>query len=137
VDVLFYGNGRELEYDLFVAPGANLHAVQFEVAGSSSVRVDENGNLVLDTNSGELIQRRPKVYQMYDGERKPVEARYRLLPGKRVAFEIAEHDRALPLVIDPVLTYATYLGGSSNDSVNAIAVDSTGAVYVTGFHRLS
>jgi hypothetical protein len=132
VDLGYYGAGGKLEYDLLVAPGADASRIEIAYQGVESMRVDEQGDLVLKTEGGELRQQRPKVYQEDNGKRIEVEARYRLHGRKQVAFELARYDRAKPLVIDPVFFYSTYLGGSGADQGNGIAVDGNGNAYVTG-----
>ena len=133
VDLVYYGDGGKLEYDLLVAPGADTSRIEISYQGVESMRVDEEGDLLLKTASGELRQQRPRVYQQDNGKRIEVDARYRLDGRKQVAFELARYDRTKPLVIDPVLVYSTYLGGGGMDSARAIAADSSGNAYVTGY----
>jgi hypothetical protein len=137
VDAVYYGNANKLEYDLVVAPGADPSQVRMSLKGADQVRI-ENGDLVIETAGGELRQHRPSVYQEKDGKREPVEGRYKLVADARVgadpviAFELGEYDRSRELVIDPVLAWSTFLGGSLNDQGNGIDVDQDGFVYVTG-----
>ena len=116
-----------------LAPGANPDDVRMRITGAEAMRVDEHGNLVLEAAAGQVIQRRPAIYQTRKGVRSAVDGRYRILAGNRVEFDLAKYDRRLPLWIDPVLSYATYLGGAGNDTPNAIAVDSGGSVYIAGY----
>ncbi len=135
VDLTYYGNQRQLESDYLVAPGANPRAIAFEVRGARETRLDAQGNLVLSTSAGNAQLLRPVAYQMINGVRHDVSGRYVLRGKNRVGFEIAKYDRRNALVIDPILIYSTFLGGStlsSSDTGNAIAIDSTGAAYVTG-----
>ena len=133
VDVAYYGNGRELEYDLIVAPGASVDCARLRFDGVKSVAVDGSGQLRLATGRhGELIQRRPVAYQQGPRGRVPVTASYRLNDDGTVGFTVGAHDETRALVIDPVLSYATYFGGTGFDQIWDLAVDGTGAVYVTG-----
>ena len=137
VDAVYYGNNRQLEYDLVVAPGANPKQIRMSIDGADKVRVDRAGDLVVSTSCGELRQHRPVVYQEVAGVRKTVKGRYVVASASgnanpEVGFELGQYDRTKPVVIDPVLVWSTYLGGSQNDEGNGIAVDCDGFVYVTG-----
>lgn len=133
VNLVYYGNQRQLEYDFVVAAGADPNVIRLAFTGADKLSVDEKGDLVLETGGGELRQHKPIVYQEVDGERKEVAGRYVLSGKQEVGFEVAEYDASQPLVIDPVLSYSTYLGGSSDESGKGIAVDSFGNAYVTGY----
>ena len=113
VDLVYYGNQRELEYDFVVAPGRDPAQIALEFAGMESLRLDATGNLVLRTALGDVVQRKPVVYQEVGGKRRPVEGAYRLLADNRVGFAIGRYDAGLPLVIDPIFAYSSYLGGSA------------------------
>jgi hypothetical protein len=132
IDLVYYGNHRQLEYDFAIAPGADPGLVQFEIQGASQIRIDATGDLVLGTTRGTLHFRTPVIYQESSGARIPVKGAYVLSGSSRVAFHLAHHDSGKPLVIDPVLVYSTYLGGSGNDQPVGIAVDKTGSVYLAG-----
>jgi hypothetical protein len=114
VDLVFYGTDRQLEYDFVVAPGADPAAIVLIFAGAEAMRVDHEGDLVLATGVGDLRLRRPVLNQEANGHRQPVEGGYEL-DGDRVRFRVGSWDASRPLVIDPVLGYSTFLGGSSND----------------------
>ena len=131
-DAVFYVRDRELEYDLELAPGADPRSLRLRISGARRLRLNPAGDLVIETDSGTLLQRRPAIFQSRNGVRTEVEGRYRVLRGGLVAFDVASYDRRLPLTIDPVLSYATYLGGTGTDTINAIGTDSAGAVYVAG-----
>jgi hypothetical protein len=132
IDLLFYGNERQLEYDFVVTPGANPRAIRLSFDGIRAMRIDLDGNLVLTTASGDLLQKAPVAYQEVGGERRRVRARYRLLGRRSVEFALGRYDRSRPLVIDPVLVYATFLGGSGHELIQAIATDNLGNAYITG-----
>ncbi len=132
VDLVYYGNPQKLEFDLVVAPGADVSAIQVEYEGVESLRLDDAGDLVLKTAAGELRQKCPVAYQETASGRVEVKVGYRLKTSHRVAFELARYDAGRRLVIDPVLMYSTYLGGTGDEFSHAIAVDGSGNAYVTG-----
>ncbi len=132
VDVVYYGNQRQLEHDFVVAPGADPNQVQLEFAGAKSVSVDGSGNLSVETPSGSLGLQKPLVYQEIEGARLHIDSAYTLADNGKVGFQIAEYDKSKPLVIDPVLLWGTYLGGSGLDQGNGLALDPEGFVYVSG-----
>jgi uncharacterized repeat protein (TIGR01451 family) len=142
VNLVYYGNQRQLEYDFVVSPGANPNLIKLSFTGAQHIRIDRSGDLILHTASGELRQHVPLIYQEANGTRQEIAGRYVLLKSQvpspksqvsyTVGFQIDDYDASLPLVIDPVLVYSTYLGGGSSDFGSSIAVDSAGNVYVAG-----
>jgi hypothetical protein len=138
IDLVYYGSHRQLEYDFAISPGADPSRIQFEIKGAQQIQIDAQGDLVLETASGELHFKCPVVYQESayqesDTQRVPVQGAYVMNDSTHIAFRLAPYDSTKPLVIDPVLVYSTYLGGSGNDQPTGIAVDSTGSVYVAGY----
>jgi hypothetical protein len=131
IDLVYYGNQRQLEYDFIVAPGADPHRIAFDVRGAKRISRNKNGDLVLDIGKSELRLQKPLAYQDENGTRQEIAAHYIIKDKKRVTFEIASYDLGKPLFIDP-LVYSTYLGGTNFESGNGIAVDSSGNAYVTG-----
>ena len=131
IDVIFYGNGRQLEYDVIVAPGADVRDARFTFDGASKLRVLKSGELVFQAGDRDITFSAPVAYQDIDGRRRPVPARY-ALKGTTVSFTTGTFDRTKPLVIDPVLIFSSYLGGNSWDQAEGVAVDLAGNTYVTG-----
>jgi hypothetical protein len=132
VDLVYYGNQRRLEYDFIVGPKQDPGQIALDFEGVQALRIDERGDLVLSTAQGDLIQHKPLVYQQLEGQRRVIDARYALLDDRRIGFAFGEYDRSRALVIDPVLSYSSYLGGSGTDSAGDVAVDVAGNVYITG-----
>jgi hypothetical protein len=153
VDLVYYGNqGGQLEYDFVVAPGADQSAIKLEVGAGFvpareghppgvPLRIAANGDLVVKTSEGEVCFHEPVVYQpaIHSGQRTPdyrqrtpIEGHYVLQASNQVGFQVASYDHSRPLVIDPVLFYSTFFGGTGADQALAVAVDSQGDFYVTG-----
>ena len=132
IDLLFYGNERHLEYDFVIAPGADPAAVALHVQGARKMRLDSRGDVVVSVSGGEVRLEKPVIYQQVNGERHEVAGNYAIADDHRVTFSVPSYDRNLPLVVDPVLNYSTYVGGSSDDAANGIAVDSNGDAYIAG-----
>jgi hypothetical protein len=131
IDLVYYGNQRQLEYDFIVAPHANPRSVAFDISGASRIRKDAKGDLLFKTQEGEIRWHKPVVYQEKDGTRNEIAASYSITDKNRVGFELAKYDATKPLYIDPLI-YSTYLGGSGDDAAWGIAVDSAGNTYVAG-----
>jgi len=156
VELVYYGSQGRLEYDFVVAPGTDPRVIALELGadapggdsavqrwaqGVAPVRLSANGDLILETESGQICFQKPTVYQRGPaGERRYVQAGYRLekRPSEggnqsaRIGFRLGPYDHRLPLIIDPVLVYSTYLGGSGGDTGYGVAVDSAGEAYVAG-----
>ena len=144
IDLAYYGNQGRLEYDFIVAPGADPNQIKLAFEGPSDIRVAESGDLLLTTALGEVRMQKPVVYQLEtDGHKTLVAGQYVVethampLHASRqanysVGFQLASYDHTKPVVIDPVLLYSTYLGGSGHDEGLGIAVDAAGQAYVTG-----
>ncbi len=150
VDVVYYGNPQQLEYDFIVSPGVDPKTIALELEGADQVEVDAHGDLVLRTAAGEVRQRKPRIYQDINGKRKEIAGGYVLksqIPNPKsqidnsqsVTFAVGDYDKTAPLIIDPVLilTYSTLLGGDTPmggafSSGTGIAVDRSGNAYVVG-----
>ena len=135
VDMIYYGNHNQLEYDFIVAPNADPKAIRLNFAGADGIKVDAAGDLIIRAGKDEIRQRKPFLYQEANNVRREIAGRYVLNAKREIGFEIGAYDRALPLVIDPVLVYATYFGngGLNQSGTSGIAVDAAGNAYVTGF----
>lgn len=132
IDLVYYGNQRRLEYDFEIAPGADWRAVGVTFAGADRVRVDgTTGELVLDVGGREVRQPKPFSYQGSRNAPDVVESRY-VVQGRVVRFDVGAYDATRPLVIDPVIVYSTFLGGTGDDTAYGVAVDATGAAYIVG-----
>jgi hypothetical protein len=135
ISLVYYGNQQQLEYDFQVSPGADPSQIRLWFSGAESLTLDERGDLVVQAQGQILLQHKPVVYQDVAGERHAVAGTF-WLEGNQVGFALGGYDRSKALIIDPVLSYSTYLGGSGNsvpaDGGGGIAVDASGSAYVTG-----
>jgi hypothetical protein len=139
VDLIFYGNQQQLEFDFAVAPKADPGAIRLRFSGPNHVHLAPNGDLIVSTANGSLTIRKPAIYQDVDGRRVPRSGGFAFLAKNTVAFRLGSYDRGRALVVDPVLVYSTFLGGSGDPNAaligggaSAIAADSEGNAYVVG-----
>jgi Beta-propeller repeat len=132
VNMAFYGVQKQLEFDFIVAPGASPAPIRLGVSGANRIATDDSGNLILTSSAGNVLLHKPVAYQQKDGVRQRVDARFVLQAKHQVSFELGGYDRSRELVIDPSVSYATYLGGTAEDDGHAIAVDGNGSAWVTG-----
>src|ERR1039457_6694285 len=144
VDLVFYGNQRQLEYDFVVAPGADPSRIAWRIEGARA-SVDAEGNLALSAPNGPASFKKPVLYQLDGDKRTSVEGSF-AVAGNQVRFRLGSYDHSKALIVDPVLSYASYLAGSGTDHIGqstgpgistagssqAIAIDSAGSAYVTG-----
>ncbi|MGA9752503.1 MAG: SBBP repeat-containing protein, partial [Acidobacteriota bacterium] len=133
VDMLCYGNQRQLEFDFVVKPGADPTAIHLAFKGAKGLRLSPEGDLLISMPGGEVVQRRPVVYQDVDGQRCLLGGSYVMVSPSVVGFRLGPYDRTRPVIIDPVLAYSTFLGGTGNDYGQRIAVDASGNAYVVGY----
>lgn len=140
VDVVFYGNQRQLEYDFVVAPGADAHAIALTFDGDRTaknvdLRINESGELVVHLASGDISFHKPVVYQTAAQQKLPVDGKYILKADGSVGFEVGPYDHARKLVIDPVISWSSYLGGSNVDMATGVGVDKFTDVVIAGSTR--
>ncbi len=134
IDLKYRGNSRQLEYDFIVLPGADPNLIQIRYLGISSLSVNKVGELVIETDFGPIVEKKPVVFQLTGGTRISVQGEYRLTSPNSFGFKFrGGYDPSLPLIIDPVLEYSTYLGGGNNDYGRSVALDTGGNVYVAGY----
>jgi Beta-propeller repeat len=133
IDMVFGGGGRDLKSEFLVAAGADPSRIAMRYEGAGRLRISEDGSLWIPVDGQRFREEAPVIYQERDGVRVPVEGRFRLGSNNTLGFELGQYDHDRPLVIDPVLSYSTLLGGSGFDSATAVAVDSAGSAYVAGF----
>ncbi|MGH2772219.1 MAG: SBBP repeat-containing protein [Actinomycetota bacterium] len=131
IDISYYGKAGQLEYDFIVAPGADPKAIKLAFDGADRLSVGKNGDLIISVGDHKLTQRKPYLYQEIAGRRETVPGGFRVSENT-VTFDTGKYDPARTLVIDPVLSYRSYLGGGANDIGFGVAVDSSGAAYITG-----
>jgi hypothetical protein len=132
VDLIYHGNQQQLEYDFVISPGTKPEVITLAFDGAIGIESDPDGGLQLREPCGEIHQHKPIIYQEVNGQRKEVTGRYVLRGPQEIGFEIDKYDTSKTLVIDPVLSYSSYLGGSRVDEGYGIAVDSFGNAYVAG-----
>ena len=136
IDLVYHGTQGQLEYDFVLAPHADPAQIHLRFAGASPV-VDASGDLVLSlgtvASQNGIRFHKPVLYQQVRGIRRPVNGRFTLTNNGEVGFRVSRYDRSRELVIDPVLAYSSFLGGSSQQSIiNGMAVNAAGDIYVTG-----
>jgi len=132
IDVVYYGTQRNLEYDFVVAPQANPHAIRFALDGADNLRIDSRGDLLVELAGSAVRVQKPVAYQELEGHRQLVDVKYLVKDNREVTFAIARYDAGRALIIDSVLSYSTYLGGSNIDGANAIAVAPDNTAFIAG-----
>ena len=134
IDLVFHGDetGSEIEHDFFVSAGTDPGIIHLNIDGADSLHLESNGDLDLSIGGRALLFRRPKAYQDTPAGRRTINVSYRLNSSDGVRFNVGTYDKKYPLVIDPVLNFATYFGGSGGDQISAITTDASGNIYIVG-----
>ncbi len=132
IDLLYYGSNNRLEYDFVLAPGADPATIRMRFEGAGKLRVTPEGDLAYEGPDGVMLQHRPVIYQEDAAGRHEIAGRYALVSRDTVAVRVNGYDRRRKLVIDPVISYSTYLGGSQTDQINGVQLSSKGLLYMCG-----
>ncbi|MGH7950988.1 MAG: SBBP repeat-containing protein, partial [Limisphaerales bacterium] len=133
VGLVYYGNQKQLEYDFTVAAGANPNSIAIHFTGADAISVNARGQLVLKLGGDEILQPKPLIYQTIGGAQKQIRGGYKMLDAQTVAFSVGNYDHSQPLVIDPILSYSTYFGGTLGETAWAVAINpNDGSVYIAG-----
>lgn len=133
IDVRFGAEGTHIKSEFLVAPRADSAQIHFVYRGLGAPYIDSNGDLAFELADAGFREQSPKVFQIADGNRMSIPARYRILANNEIGFELGTFDPELPLIIDPAVTYSSYVGKLGDSAATAIAADSGGNVYVTGY----
>jgi Beta-propeller repeat len=133
VDLVYGGVKQRLKSDFLVAAGADPSVIRFRYSGVDSLRVDAAGTLELTTSAGTLREEAPEIYQQDGDKRTRVEGRYAVARDGSIGFKLGRYDHARPLIIDPLISYSTYFGGSGLDNATGVAVDASGNSYMAGW----
>ncbi|WDP89283.1 MAG: SBBP repeat-containing protein [Desulfobacter sp.] len=133
IDLVYYGNKNgDIEYDLVVSEGADVSQIAMNYKGASNVVLNEVGDLVITLGERTVIQKAPLTYQVERDAKVIVPSRYELREDGQVNIQTDDYDATRLLVVDPILEWSSYLGGSNSDYGRGIAVDDTGSIFVTG-----
>jgi len=132
VSLVYYGNQQQLEYDFALAPGTDPGIIVMHFEGTDRISINPEGEMIVSLSGGEIRQRKPVIYQTIAGVRKEVAGGYRMVDAHTAVFVVGDYDRKQALVIDPVLEYSGYFGGTAGDSAWAVALNTNDIVYMAG-----
>lgn len=132
IDLIYYGSNNRLEYDFVLAPGADSTAIRMRFQGAGRLRVTSEGDLEYEGPDGTMVQHRPVIYQEDKSGRREIAGRYVLVSSDTVSLRVNRYDHTRKLIIDPILTYSTYLGGTLDDQISSVQLSSKGLLYMVG-----
>jgi len=132
VDIVYYGVGRRLEYDFIVEPHTDPDTIRMQLSADATLTVDDSGHLVAPSAGSWVRMEKPFAYQEVNGKRIEIAAAYEIEKDNHIRFNLGEYDESRELVIDPVLDFSSFLGGSADDAISDIALDADGNIYVAG-----
>ena len=132
IDLVYYGNNGLLESDFVLSPGADPGVLGLRLSGADKISADVSGNILLQAGNGTVQLQKPTIYQELQGVRHIVEGKFILRADNEVGFIVGDYDRTKPLVVDPVLSYSTLIGGNNSTQVQGVAVDPSGDVIIAG-----
>jgi len=132
IDLLYYGNQHQLEYDITVSPDAEPTAIAMRFEGLDHLVINDQGEMVVSLGGSEMHQRQPVIYQMIDDVRRVVSGGYRLIDEQTIGFSVGPYNKRFPLIIDPIFSYSTFFGGNGGETGLSVKVDASGSVYLAG-----
>ena len=132
IDLVYYGNQRQVEHDFVVSPAGDPGQIILQITGATSMLLNQAGDAVLHLEHGDVVLKKPALYQQVAAARREITGGYILRGANRLGFAVGDYDHSLPLVIDPMLLYKTDIGGSGFEQTAGIAVDGSGNAYLTG-----
>ena len=127
IDLLYYGNQRQMEYDFVVGPGGRPEKIVLEFSGEDRLEIDSAGDLIAHLKGGSVRWRKPYAYQETDSGKQTVTAKFLRMKSHRIGFELGTYDRSKPLIIDPLIIYSSYVGGNGSDFASGVAIDAAGS----------
>ncbi|MBI4911016.1 MAG: hypothetical protein HY820_45825 [Acidobacteria bacterium] len=132
IDLVYYATQKQLEFDFIVKPGADPDSIRLSYQNVDKTKVDENGDLILMAGEYTIRQQKPHIYQEVDGRRRKIEGSYMLLADGKVGFRLRNYDKERAVVIDPILTFATFLGGNGQEAGGSIQIDNQQNAFIAG-----
>jgi hypothetical protein len=135
IDLVYYGTERQLEYDFVVSPQSDPGQIQLSIAGAHPV-VEPNGELRLQIadkqRDSDIVFRKPILYQNVDGKQQAVDGSFTIAANGEVSFQVGSYDHSRELVIDPVISYGSYFGGTVQDQIIGSALNAANQLYAVG-----